>query len=143
MAWYRTLKAKQKHAVYQTPKMGQSLLSLRPQIAAAAQEVYNHWEQDVDGIDITLGSGGICDQVLEAMGGVVNSIPGVDVTDGGQDGDDHAYLVAYSQTEAYGVDIPPGVYETGGGYNWKKIPDVVIDASDVIIFPLNRADYEF
>ena len=31
------------------------------------------------------------------------------------------------------VDIPHGLYETGGGYNWKKIPDVKFEANDIII----------
>jgi len=26
----------------------------------------------------------------------------------------------------YGIDIPPGVYESGGGYNWRKKTGVVI-----------------
>jgi len=32
------------------------------------------------------------------------------------------------------VDIPPYTYETGGGYNWKKIPDVTFDASDIVFY---------
>ncbi len=62
--------------------------------------------------------------------------------DGGQDGDDHAYLIVYNDSEAYIVDIPPGVYEEGGGYNWQKKPDVTIQASDVIIEPINRKDLD-
>lgn len=31
------------------------------------------------------------------------------------------------------MDIPPRVYETGGGYSWKKIPDVVFKSDDIVI----------
>lgn len=62
--------------------------------------------------------------------------------DGGQDGDDHAYLIVYNDVEAYIVDIPPGVYEEGGGYNWQKKSNVIITASDVIIESIKRSDLD-
>lgn len=62
------------------------------------------------------------------------------VVEGGQDGDDHAWIIVYDDVEAVGVDIPPHVYEIGGGYNWRKIPDVRIKPSDVDIFPIKRSD---
>lgn len=135
--WYAALKQAQRLG-----PLGQSLMALRQQMASAVQVLYNQWEQ-VDGMDEELGGGGICDQVADSIAGIVHSIDGVETTEGGQDGDDHAYVVAYNQTEAYSVDIPPGVYESGGGYNWAKIPDVVIDAGDVSIYPLNRSDLQF
>lgn len=121
--------------------LGLALMALRPQIANAAQEVYNSWMQDTEGMDEEIGGGGICDQVAQAIAGVIN-IEEAEITDGGQDGDDHAYLIVYNSTEAYEVDIPPGVYETGGGMNWRKIPDVVISANNVFIGPINRSDLE-
>ena len=137
-SWYiRLAQARQKLG-----PLGQQLSALRPQMASAAQNIYNQWEQ-VDGMDEEFGGGGICDEVANAISNVILGIEGVETTEGGQDGDDHAYVIAYNQTEAYSVDIPPGVYETGGGYNWTKIPDVVIDASNVSIYPMNRADFQF
>ena len=62
--------------------------------------------------------------------------------DGGQDGDDHAYLIVYNDVEAYIVDIPPEVYEEGGGYNWQKKPNVTINAEDVGIEPIKRSDLD-
>jgi hypothetical protein len=41
--------------------------------------------------------------------------------------------------EAYEIDIHPSTYETGGGYDWKKIPDVVFDGDDIFI---GRYDYK-
>lgn len=109
----------------------QRLEALRPQLAAAAQAVYDDWEGEDD---MTFGYGGICDEVSQAMAGViVGTLEGVEVDDGGQDGDDHAWLVVSDGTETVEVDIPPGVYETGGGYNWQKIEGVTIAPQHVVI----------
>ncbi len=120
-----------------------SLLSrvnaLRPQLAAAAQGVVDEWEQDDEGFDCELGGGGPCDSVAREMGGVLANA-GIDATDGGQEGDDHAWLIAYDATteELVGVDIPPNVYETGGGYNWTKLEDAAVTAVDVAVWPIDE-----
>jgi hypothetical protein len=114
------------------------LQSLKPQMAAAAQQVIDSWEQDEEGIDEEFGSGGACDKVSEAIVDVMSGIEGVEFTDGGHDGDDHAYPIVYDDSEAYAVDIPPGVYETGSGYQWKKIDDAQITAGDIIISEVDR-----
>lgn len=115
------------------------LRALRPQLAAAAQEVVDSWEQDDDGLDEELGSGGACDRVADAMSGVISgALPDVQVQEGGQDGDDHAYLVVYDEDEAYAVDVPPGVYETGGGYSWKKVQGAEVGPQDVTISKVDR-----
>lgn len=115
-----------------------SLQSLRPDLARAAQGVIDSWHP---GDDDDLGGGGICDEVARVMEGVIyNSIPGVTVVDGGHDGDDHAWLMVYDDLEAFGVNIPPGVYEVGGGYSWEKIPDASVRDEDVDIFKLKRED---
>ena len=110
------------------------LRSIRTEMAHAAQEVYDSWDQDEDGDDPELGSGGICDRISDALASVVvNAIEDVEVHEGGQDGDDHSWLIVMNNAEAYSVDIPPRVYETGGGYSWKKIPDVVFKSDDIVI----------
>lgn len=117
------------------------LLALRPAIAKAAQAVVDAWEQDEDGMDDELGAGGVCGRVSEAISGVVyEKLEGVETTDGGQDGDDHAFPIVYDDKEAFAVDIPPGVYETGGGYRWKKRRGARITADDVVIDPVRRSD---
>ncbi len=117
-----------------------SLLSklklLRPQIAAKAQAEYDAWAGDGD--DPEIGSGGICDAIANEIGDVLAGA-GIDSIDGGQDGDDHAFLIAYDDTSAYVVDIPPGVYERGSGYSWKKIPGVTITEDDVVIEKFQRS----
>lgn len=115
-----------------------ALEALRPQMAAAAQKVYDEWQP---GEDDDFGGGGICDEVAVEIGGViVGAIEDVEIADGGQDGDDHAWVIVGKDGEAYGVDIPPNVYETGSGYNWTKIPDVTIEPEDIDIFPLGYGD---
>ncbi len=113
--------------------------SKREDIINAAQKIYDSWEQDEEGIDEELGSGGICDRISSEIGNIL-AYAGVDTIDGGQDGDDHAYTIAYNTEKAYIVDIPHGVYETGGGYSWRKIPRVKFSVSDVGIWEIPVSD---
>jgi len=115
------------------------LEALRPALVTAAQAVVDEWQQDDEGIDEEFGEGGACDAVAQAMAGVLGSI---DTMEGGQDGADHAYLIAYDDAEAFVVDIPPGVYERGGGYSWRKIPDAQITEGDIVIERINRSDID-
>lgn len=115
--------------------------ALAPALAAAAQAEVDVWQpDDVDG-DPEVGFGGICDRVAQALAGVLAEA-GIDTTDGGQDGDDHAWVIAYDSAtrEAVGVDIPPNVYEHGSGYNWTKIPGAQVTAADVQVWPLPYDD---
>lgn len=126
--------------------MAESLLSrlkaLRPEMAAAAQGVLDSWEQDDEGFDEDLGHGGACDRVSEALSDVVGSLDGVQVEEGGHEGDDHAWLIAYDDSEAVGVDIPPGVYETGSGYSWRKRKGVRVGPEDVVLWEIDRSDLD-
>jgi 2'-5' RNA ligase/GNAT superfamily N-acetyltransferase len=115
------------------------LMRIRGNCAKRAQQVYDAWEpgsifNTAEGGDVEFGEGGICDMIAEEIGDLLASL-GIDFTQGGQDGDDHAWVVAYNDKEAFGVDIPHQLYERGGGYSWKKVPNVTFSASDVNIFP--------
>lgn len=123
-------------------KLYAELNQLRHQFALAAQKVVDEWEQDEDGMDEVLGSGGPCDLVAQALSHVVSQHIDAEITDGGQDGDDHAFIVVYNDHEAFGVDIPPSIYETGGGYNWRKKPGAKIDSADIDIWKIKRSDIE-
>lgn len=115
------------------------LVAIRPQLAAAAQAVYGDWNPEDEFCEV--GGGGICDSVASAMESVIGEhLPDVTVTEGGQPGDDHAFLYVYDDKEAFGVDIPAGVYERGGGYRWQKIPDVKIRPEDVVVWAVRRSD---
>jgi hypothetical protein len=114
------------------------LQKLRPHIAKAAQIVYDDWEQEVDGLGVD--HNGICDEIAnQAIGGILAQME-IDYTEGGHDGDDHAYLVAYDENSSYMVDIPYVLYERGGGYQWEKIPGVEFEPEDVEIVPVDRPD---
>lgn len=117
-------------------RLDQELRRIRPALAAAAQKVYDDWDKD------EVGDGGICDSIADEMTTVViNAISDVQVRGGGHDGDDHAWIIVQraSTREAFGVDIPPSVYETGAGYQWSKIEGVTIEPADVQVF---QAVYE-
>lgn len=114
------------------------LEALKPAMAKAAQAIYDEWDQEAseDG-DLEVGFGGICDEIADAISSVVMSHTDAEMHQGGHDGDDHAWNIFQVGDEAYGVDIPCFVYETGGGYSWKKIPDVQIRPSDIQIFEVD------
>lgn len=111
--------------------LGQQLNQLKPALAQAAQVVLDAWQPGEDG-DEVYGSGGPCDDIAQAMSGVISSLD-CEVREGGQEGDDHAFLQVYNDVEAYNVDIPPGAYEVGGGYSWRKLEGVVLGADDVVV----------
>lgn len=111
-------------------------------IAKKAQAIYNDWQQDEEGFDDCYGSGGICDEIADA---IVNVLTTVDVncyTENYADrGFNHTSVTAidYTRREAFEVDIPYTVYEIGSGYNFEKIIDVLIKPEDVYI---NELDFE-
>jgi hypothetical protein len=112
-----------------------ALLALRPKLAEAAQAVVDGWEQDSEGFDEELGTGGACDRVADAMSQVLASnLPEVSVETGGQDGDDHAFLLVSYNGETFSVDIPSSVYETGAGYSWRKVAGASITYDDVLVW---------
>ena len=129
MNWY---KKAQEISLYK------QLLNLRPSMVVAAQTIYDEWQQNEEGTDEIFGAGGICSEISNAIGSIiVSNIENINITEGGQDGDDHSWIAAYNDKEAYGVDIPPNIYESGGGYSWKKLNNIIITPDDVIIWKLD------
>lgn len=110
-----------------------SLKTLRPQIAAAAQRVYNDWAQDEEGFDEELGEGGICHLIADEVAGLLSQEGFDAATVSAQVGDQHVWVVVKTDSGVYLVDIPPSVYETGGGYRWRKRPGVEFAVDDVVI----------
>lgn len=115
----------------------QRLMALRPAIAAAAQKVVDEWQLDEEGLDPELGAGGVCDLVASAIISVVGQLDGVEATCGSQPGEDHEWVVASDGYSAFLIDIPPGVYEVGGGYSWRKIEGAEVASQDVVIEPVD------
>jgi hypothetical protein len=108
------------------------LVPLLPRLALAAHHAYDQWDQNEEGEDVELGFGGICQDIAEGMAGVLNNA-GIDAItiDNGGVGEQHVWVIAKFQEGVAEIDISPGVYETGGGYHWKKIPDVVFEPTDI------------
>ena len=87
---------------------------LHADIAQRANAILDEWTQDEDGYDEVFGGGGVCDQISnEIASAIYDRYDDVGIMDGGQDGDDHAYPIAYRNGAAFAIDIPPDVYETG------------------------------
>jgi hypothetical protein len=118
---------------------------LLPQIAKLAQEEYDAWEQNEEGMDEELGGGGICDRIAEHIQGELSQA-GIESASGGQAGDDHAYVIMNLADGVYAIDIPPGVYESGGGYSWQKRAGVQISPEhvqiDKIQGPMSDEDFQ-
>lgn len=103
------------------------------ELVTAAQRVYDAWYQNDEGWDEMYAGGGICHDIASAIQDVLSS-HNINCTTFSQSiGEVHVFAIAQFREGIYQVDIPPYVYETGGGYNWKKIKDVIFDTSDLLV----------
>ena len=119
------------------------LRSLAPLMAKAAQKEYDEWEQDEEGVDEVLGTGGICQDIAANMASVMSQ-HGIDCTTVSQSvGEQHVYCICKLQEGVYEVDIPPYAYESGGGYTWRKLPNVTFDESYISIHRLSSDPNDF
>jgi len=120
------------------------LLSLKPEIVEMAQEIYDDWDQKDDdgddGDDDQYGTGGICDVISLGISEILTEND-IEIAEGGHDGDDHSFTIAYDEQGAYIVDIPSYVYETGGGYNWTKLGGVKFTPDDIEISTTETPDW--
>lgn len=119
------------------------ILQSKNTFASLAQKVYDDWAQDDEGYDEELGSGGICQDIAGEISGKLNEMGYDATTVSAQVGEQHVWTVVKADEGTYEVDIPPGVYESGGGYTWSKKPGVEFTAGDVIINRLgDTEDFE-
>lgn len=102
---------------------------LRVELAKAAQEVYDGWNQDKAE---DLNGGGICHEIADAMVGVLHK-HNVDAYQVSSNHEVHVYLVVKVEEGIFAVDIPYSIYETGGGYSWEKIEGVQFEPDDVVV----------
>jgi hypothetical protein len=105
----------------------------RADFASVAQKVYDEWEQDEEGYDEELGGGGICQDIAAGISDKLNDMGYEATTVSAQTGEQHVWAIAKTDEGVVEVDISPYTYETGGGYSWRKIDNVVFDANDVIV----------
>ena len=116
------------------------LEALRQELAVASQRVYDAWDQD-DGDDYN--GGGICHDIAGAICDVLGEHGIRSTAFSFSIGEVHVTAVADIDGDAWRVDIPPYVYETGGGYTWRKIPDVVFESDDVLIESMGQDFREY
>lgn len=109
------------------------------QAAAAAQAVYDSWLQDEEGFDEVYGGGGICDDVADAVAGVLSDA-GYEATTFHYEQDNHTVVIAKMDGKTVEVDIPLHIYETGGWYSYRKVPGVVFTPEHITILPVGSEE---
>lgn len=109
-------------------------------IIEEVQKIYDDWQQDEDGIDDILGSGGICDEIANKMVDIFtnNGLNAFTLYDP-HETHTSAYVYSTKSKTCYNVDIPYSFYEKGYLYTWTKIPNVVFNENMVSI---TEVDYD-
>jgi hypothetical protein len=107
------------------------------QMVGVAQKEYDDWVQDEEGHNEELGRGGICHLIADELITVLynNNIENCQTVC--STFEQHVYVVGKFAEGVYQIDIPYSIYETGGGYNWKKLPNVVFERGDIVISRLD------
>lgn len=120
------------------------LETLKPELAKAAQKAYDEWDQDENGYCHTYGDGGICQDIAFNFIDDVFQKYDIESTNVLQTtGEVHVYCVVMLDDGVFRVDIDPFRYETGGGYTWKKIKDIVFEPEDIEITMLSDEPEDF
>ena len=121
----------------QHTKSVNDIKGLIPLMVLAAQNEYDEWDQS-DPENDWLNGGGICQEIAEAIAGVLNN-HGIEVmtVDSNGMGEQHVWAIARVVEGIFGVDIDPSKYETGGGYTWKKRPGIKFDNRSIDIYEMD------
>lgn len=115
----------------------QQIEALRPQMAAAAQKQYDAWHQDEDGYDDELGSGGICHLIADDIASLLGR-HGIEAYTVTRSDVQHVHLIAPFREGIYEIDVPYWLYEQGGGFTWRKLPDITFQPDWVVIDRIDR-----
>lgn len=100
-------------------------------IVKTAQMIYDKWDENPD----VYAGGGICHLIADAIVEVIYKLGVENVTTVSCDiGDIHVHTAVQTKEGVFIIDISPYTYETGGGYSWKKVPDVVFYPDDLTIY---------
>ena len=107
--------------------------ALRPNMAHAAQVVYDKWdEEDID----TYAGGGICHYIADAICDVLYH-KNIECSPVSSCHEQHVYVIARFLEGVYSIDIHHSNYETGGGFSWKKIHDVEFSPRDIDFYKIS------
>ena len=112
---------------------------LVPELIRKAQIEYDNWDESL--IDVYAG-GGICHIIAERFQEVFwnNDIENMTVS---SDFEQHVYCVILVKEGIFAIDIHHSVYETGGGFSWKKIPDVIFEPNDITFYLITQDKNEW
>lgn len=117
--------------------------SIKDEMVRVAQEQYDGWQQDEHGVNIELGRGGICHLIADDLLNVLYKNKIENVQSVCSNYEQHVYIVGQFKEGIYEIDIPYYIYETGGGFTWKKKPDVKFSREDIVISRLSSDPSEF
>ena len=113
----------------QLPSVNQAK-NLLPMILPKIQKAYDDWDEiDVD----TYAGGGICHILADAICDVLGN-NGIECTPVSSSHEQHVYVAGKFSEGIYIIDIPYHIYETGGGFSWKKIPNITFETGDVTFY---------
>ena len=110
---------------------------IKDELAAAAQNEYDNWIQDEHGYNDELGSGGICHLIADELIDVLykHNIHRCQTVSSCHE--QHVYVVGQFREGIYLIDVPYQYYETGGGFTWKKRPNIKFDADYIHVHRLD------
>ena len=111
--------------------------NIKKQLVDEVQKLYDQWSQDENGNDEELGSGGICHLIAEAFVDVLYKHGIYRCQTVSSCHEQHVYVVGQFREGVYMIDVPYHLYEQGGGFTWKKIPNIKFDESYIDISRLN------
>lgn len=116
---------------------------VKDEMVKVAQEQYDGWQQNHAGQSDELGSGGICHLIADDLIDVLYRHKIENVQSVCSNFEQHVYVVGQFKEGIYEIDIPYNVYESGGGFTWRKIPDVQFSRNDIVIRRLSSDPTEY
>jgi hypothetical protein len=124
--------------------LSSAITAVAPQIAAAAQTVYDAWDQS-DPENDDLNGGGICHLIADEAASILSRV-NIPCATQCSSHEQHVYVVAQCRDGVFEVDIPHRLYERGGGFTWTKIEGVRFAPDDIVMSrldgdPAKMADY--
>ena len=112
---------------------------LLPRFLKAAQADYDAWDET--NTDVYAG-GGICHIIADSICGVLIEY-GIDCSPVSCNYEQHVFVAAKFAEGVYTIDIPYWIYEQGGGFSWKKLPDVEFEPRDVVFYKTSSDPEDF
>ena len=110
-------------------------------MADCAQEVYDSWDQDADGVDVEFGTGGICDYIAEDTMSKLFQEDGEDCFMFRTEDPNHCSIIVEYAGKHYHMDIPYSAYELyEGPYQFTKIEGVTFTPEDVQVWEASPED---